>query len=111
MHVIKRDGRKEPVRFDKITARINKLVYGLNPEFVDPAEVAQKVVIGVHQGVTTTSLDNLAAETAAYLSVKHPDYSMLAARIAVSNLQKNTKKVFSETIEDLYHYKDKKTNR
>eukprot|EP00889_Picochlorum_renovo_P007141 jgi/Picre1/34171/NNA_001645.t1 len=98
MYVIKRDGRQEPVHFDKITARITKLSYGLNTDFCDPVLVAQKVTAGVYKGVTTTELDELAAETAASLTATHPDYAQLAARIAVSNLHKNTLKSFSETI-------------
>ncbi|TIB72227.1 hypothetical protein E3Q22_00573 [Wallemia mellicola] len=104
MTVFKRDGRKESVAFDKITARINKLCYGLDSNHVDPIEITKKVVQGVHQGITTVELDNLAAETAAYLTVKHPDYAVLAARIAISNLHKETKKAFSAVIEDLYNY-------
>ncbi len=109
MFVIKRDGRKESVKFDKITARINKLCYGLNPEFVDPVEVSQKVIQGVRDGVHTTELDNLAAETAATLTVRHPDYALLASRIAVSNLHKNTEKSFSKTMDLLYNYVDPKS--
>ncbi|TFY71562.1 hypothetical protein EVG20_g1448 [Dentipellis fragilis] len=105
------DGRKERVQFDKITARISKLCYGLDNNHVDPIEVAQKVIQGVYQGVTTSELDNLAAETAAYLTTKHPDYAVLAARIAVSNLHKDTKKNFSHVINDLYHYVNPKTGR
>ncbi|KAJ2921215.1 hypothetical protein H1R20_g15879, partial [Candolleomyces eurysporus] len=103
-YVFKRDGRKERVQFDKITARIQKLCYGLDTNYVDPIEVTQKVVAGVYQGVTTVELDNLAAETAAYLTTKHPDYAVLAARIAVSNLHKETKKNFSQVMKDLYEY-------
>jgi len=88
MYVYKRDGRREPVRFDKITSRIEKLCYGLDLKYVDPIEIAQKVVVGVYSGVTTTELDILAAQTAAYMTTKHPDYSILAARIEISNLQK-----------------------
>ncbi|KAL4081043.1 ribonucleotide reductase [Scleroderma citrinum] len=102
-YVFKR-GRKEKVQFDKITARINKLCYGLESEYVDPIEVAKKVIAGVYQGVTTVELDNLAAETAAYLTTKHPDYAVLAARIAISNLHKETRKTFSAVIKDLYEY-------
>jgi ribonucleoside-diphosphate reductase subunit M1 len=102
--VFKRDGRKENVQFDKITARINKLCYGLDVDYVDPIEVAKKVIAGVYQGVTTVELDNLAAETAACLTTKHPDYAVLAARIAISNLHKETKKNFSAVIKDLYEY-------
>ncbi len=108
MFVVKRDGRKEAVKFDKITARIKKLCYGLDT-IVDPVVVAMKVIEGVYDGVTTTELDNLAAEVAATLTTKHPDYALLASRIAVSNLHKNTKKSFSSTIDDLYHYVDPKT--
>lgn len=109
MYVIKRDGRKESVKFDKITARLNKLSYGLDPVFVDPVKVAQRVVTGVYRGVKTTDLDNLAAQEAAAMSVIHPDYALLASRIAVSNLHKNTEKSFSRTMEKLYNYVDPKT--
>jgi ribonucleoside-diphosphate reductase alpha chain len=109
MFVNKRDGRHEPVKFDKITARIQKLCYGLDPNHVDPIMVAMKVIQGLYKGVTTAELDNLAAETAANLTTKHPDYALLASRIAISNLHKNTKKSFSETMSDLYNYVDPKT--
>jgi Ribonucleotide reductase, all-alpha domain/ATP cone domain len=132
MFVLKRDGRKEPVSiaplahltsssshltclqvlFDKITARIEhlcELTPKLNPEFVDPVEVAQKVVSGIFPGVKTTELDNLAAETAAYMSTKHPDYGVLAARIAISNLQKQTLTSFSETMKLEHEYINPKT--
>lgn len=108
MYVIKRDGRKEAVKFDKITARIKKLCYGLSP-IVDPVVVAMKVVEGIYDGVTTSELDNLAAEVAATNVIKHPDYALLASRIAVSNLHKNTKKSFSQTMADLYNYTDSKS--
>lgn len=108
MHVIKRDGRKESVKFDKITFRIQKLCYGLS-DHVDPAAVAMRVIQGVYDGVTTIELDNLAAEVAASMTVKHPDYALLASRIAISNLHKNTKKSFSETMTDLYTYINPKT--
>ena len=109
MYVVKRDGRKEAVKFDKITARIKKLCYGLNP-FVAPEKVAMKVIEGLFDGVTTSELDNLAAEVAATNTITHPDYALLASRIAVSNLHKNTKKSFSDTVTDLYEYIDPKTN-
>lgn len=109
MYVIKRDGRQEHVQFDKITARINKLSYGLNPDFCDPVLVAQKVAAGVYRGVTTSELDELAAETAASLTSTHPDYALLAARIAVSNLHKNTLKSFSETVKLMYSHTNLKT--
>ncbi|HTL70382.1 MAG TPA: ribonucleoside-diphosphate reductase subunit alpha [Candidatus Eisenbacteria bacterium] len=111
MFVIKRDGRKESVKFDKVTARIERLCYGLDPTHVDPADVARKVIQGIYDGVTTSELDNLAAEIAASLTTKHPDYALLASRIAVSNLHKNTKKSFSETMRDLYKYVNPKTGQ
>ena len=110
MFVLKRDGRKEAVKFDKITARIQKLCYGLDA-LVDPTAVAMKVIEGIYEGVTTFELDNLAAEVAASLTVKHPDYAQLAARIAVSNLHKKTKKSFSDTMSDLYEYTNPVTNQ
>lgn len=110
MYVIKRDGRKEPVKFDKITARIVKMCYGLDP-LVSPESVAMKVIEGIYDGVTTIVLDNLAAEVAASKTIEHPDYALLASRISVSNLHKNTKKTFSETMEDLYNYVDPKTGK
>ena len=110
MFVIKRDGRKEPVHFDKITARISKLSFGLNSTFVIPHRVAPAVIQGLYDGVTTTELDELAARTSANMTVAHPEYAVLAARIAVSNLHKNTKKNFSRIIEELYNYIDPKTN-
>lgn len=108
MYVVKRDGRKESVKFDKITARIKKLCYGLNPA-VDETKVAMKVIEGLFDGVTTSELDNLAAEVAATMTVSHPDYALLASRIAVSNLHKNTEKSFSQTMKALYEYVDPKT--
>src|SRR6201994_3362761 len=111
MFVIKRDGKKETVKFDKITARIEKLCYGLNPGLVDPIDVAKKVIEGLYDGVTTSELDNLAAETAASLTTKHPDYALLASRIAVSNLHKNTVKSFSETMRRLHGYVDIKAGK
>lgn len=109
MYVIKRDGRRESVKFDKITARIEKLCYGLDQNFVQPIEVAMKVVAGIYDGVTTAELDSLAAETAASMTTRHPDYATLAARIAISNLHKTTNKSFSGTIKQLYQYIDPKT--
>jgi ribonucleoside-diphosphate reductase alpha chain len=110
MNVVKRDGRREPVMFDKITDRIRFLCYELN-ELVDPVKVAMRVIEGLYDGVTTSELDNLAAETAASMTVTHPDYAQLAARIAVSNLHKNTKKSFSETMTDLYQYVNPRTGQ
>ncbi|MBL7820759.1 MAG: ribonucleoside-diphosphate reductase subunit alpha [Saprospiraceae bacterium] len=111
MQVLKRNGKREEVSFDKITARVKKLCYGLDSNFVDPIEIAKKVIQGIFDGVTTSGLDNLAAETSASLATIHPDYAILAARIAVSNLHKNTNKSFSETMELLYNYIDPMTNQ
>jgi ribonucleoside-diphosphate reductase alpha chain len=110
MYVIKRDGRKEQIMFDKITARVRKLCYGLN-ELVDPLKVAMRVIEGLYDGVTTSELDNLAAEVAATMTTSHPDYARLAARISVSNLHKNTKKTFSEVMHDLYVYVNPRTGK
>ncbi|HBI39333.1 MAG TPA: ribonucleoside-diphosphate reductase subunit alpha, partial [Tenacibaculum sp.] len=110
MYVVKRDGRKEPVMFDKITERVRKMCYGLN-NIVDPVKVAMRVIEGLYDGVTTSELDNLAAEIAATMTTAHPDYAKLAARIAVSNLHKNTKKSFSETMTDLYNYVNPRTGK
>jgi ribonucleoside-diphosphate reductase alpha chain len=111
MFVIKRNEKRESVKFDKITARIEKLCYGLDRRFVNSIDVAKKVIEGLYDGVTTTELDNLAAETAASLTVKHPDYALLASRIAVSNLHKNTLKSFSGTMQLLYDARDSKTGK
>ena len=111
MFVIKRNGKRESVKFDKITARIEKLCYGLERRFVNSIDVAKKVIEGLYDGVTTTELDNLAAETAASLTVKHPDYALLASRIAVSNLHKNTTKSFSHTMQLLHECTDSKTGK
>ena len=104
MLVVKRDGRRESVKFDKITARIEKLCTGLNMRYVSPVEIAKKVIMGIYDGVTTIELDNLAAEISATMATTHPDYAILAARIAISNLHKVTSKSFSNTMKRLYTY-------
>ncbi|CAN6245712.1 unnamed protein product [Urochloa humidicola] len=109
MYVVKRDGRQESVHFDKITARLKKLSYGLSAEHCDPVLVAQKVCAGVYKGVTTSQIGELAAETAAAMTSSHPDYASLAGRIAVSNLHKNTMKSFSETVKILYMHQDERS--
>ncbi|XP_031562039.1 ribonucleoside-diphosphate reductase large subunit-like [Actinia tenebrosa] len=109
--VIKRNGESQPVLLDKITSRVSKLCYGLKNEFVEPVEITLKVVKGIYNGVKTTELDTLAAEIAASMTTKHPDYALLAARIEVSNLHKETKKVFSEVMEDLYNYVNPRNNK
>ncbi len=110
MYVVKRNGHKEPVSFDKITDRIKKLCYGLN-DLVDAVKVAMRVIEGLYDGVSTSELDNLAAETAASMTISHPDYAQLAARIAVSNLHKNTTKSFSDTAAEMYHYVNPRTGK
>ncbi|MEO8769148.1 MAG: ribonucleoside-diphosphate reductase subunit alpha [Ferruginibacter sp.] len=110
MFVIKRNGKKEPVKFDKVTARIEKLSYSLSP-MVNVIDVAKKTIEGIYEGVPTTELDNLAAETAASLTITHPDYAILASRIAVSNLHRNTTKSFSDTMRNLYNYTDKASGK
>jgi len=109
MYVITRSGEKEPVKFDKITQRIESLCFDLNSEFVDPVKVTQKVIEGIYDGISTRELDQLAAETAAYLSTQHPDYSTLAGRIAVSNLHKATRGCFSENIKEMFYCENEKT--
>lgn len=108
--VIKRNGKKEPVMLDKILDRITQQTYGLD-KLIIPFEVAQKVIEGITPDIKTSTLDQLAMETAASLATKHPDYSILAARLAITNLHKETKKSFSETVEDLYKYIDPKTGK
>jgi len=110
MYVIKRDGTKQTVHFDKITSRVKKLAWELSPQ-VDPALVAQKVCGGVYAGVTTAELDELASQTAAHMVTVHPDYGKLAARLAVSNLHKNSKKLFTDVVKDLYSYVNPRTNQ
>lgn len=110
-YVVKRDGRRERVHVDKITSRIQKLCYGLNMDFVDPVSITLKVISGLYPGVTTVELDTLAAETAAMKTIDHPDYATLAARISMSNLHKETKKQFSEVVNDLYNMVDSITKR
>jgi ribonucleoside-diphosphate reductase alpha chain len=98
MHVKKRTGELEEVSMDKILKRIQQQMYGLNEQFVEPMEVAKKVVDGLMDGITTKELDTLAVETAATLATNHPDYSTLASRIALSNLYKSTPNSFSEAV-------------
>ena len=109
MYVIKRDGSREAVRFDKVSNRVKKMTYGLNPDHIDTVEISQKVIAGIYDGITSEELDNLAAETAATLIPRHPDYSILASRIAVSSLHKTTHKKFSDTIDTLSNYIDPET--
>merc|ERR1719155_118571 len=107
MHIIKRDGSHQEVKFDNITKRIRNLCDGLDSKFVDPVPVTQKVIEGFYNGISSSEIDTLAAETCAYMSQKHHDFSTLAARIAVSNLHKNTASSFSNTCRVLHEYRDK----
>jgi ribonucleoside-diphosphate reductase alpha chain len=107
--VIKRNGKKEPVMLDKILDRITQQTYGLDTKWIVPFEIAQKVIEGITPDIKTSILDQLAMETAASLATKHPDYSTLASRLAITNIHKETKKSFSETVEDLYKYVNPKT--
>ena len=104
MYVVKRDGSKEQVLFDKITRRIENLCDGLDREFVDPVAVTMKVNQGIYSGVTTKQLDELAAQTCAYMSTNHTDYSILAARICLSNLYKETEPSFYKLVHKLRNY-------
>jgi len=106
MYVVKRDGQRQEVKFDNVTKRIHQLCPGLDPKYVDPVPITQKVVEGFYNGICTSEIDTLAAETCAYMSQKHPDFSTLAARIAVSNLHKNTAASFAETCSTLHSYRD-----
>lgn len=108
MRVLKRDGKFEAVKFDKIVARIKKQTYGLS-DIIDCHIVGKRVIDGVYDGVSTVELDNLAAETAASMGTKHPDYLALAGRIAVSSLHKRIKKPFSQIAKELHSYVRKQT--
>lgn len=111
MYVLKRDGRRENVMFDKITSRIKKLCYGLNMDYIDETAITFRVINSLYPGITTVELDNLAAKTAATMTTNHPDYAILAARIAISNLHKETKKNFSDTMKDLYEMRNEKNGQ
>lgn len=105
MYVFKRDGRRECIHFDKITSRIKKLCYELDMNYIEPVKITMKVINGIYSGIQTVELDNLTAEIAATMTTIHPDYAILAARIVISNLHKETKKMFSEVIFDLFNAK------
>jgi len=106
MYILKRDGRKEEVKFDNITKRIKALCHGLDSKFIDPVPITQKVIEGFFNGISTQEIDTLAAETCAYMSQRHPDFSILAARIAISNVHKSTSDSFSETVKACHEYRD-----
>jgi ribonucleoside-diphosphate reductase alpha chain len=111
MKVKKRDGSFEEMRYDKITRRIQNFCDDLNTEYIDPTLITLKVTQGIYDGITTTELDVLAAETAASLVTTHSDYAKLAGRLAVSNLHKTTPKKFSQAIKELYSFIEPKTGK
>ena len=102
LYVIKRNGERVPVSFDQILQRIRMLSDGL--EHVNPDLVAQKVCNQLQDGMSTSQLDEFAAETSAMMQARfHPNYGTLAARILTSNMHKNTPATLLECTEDLYH--------
>jgi hypothetical protein len=111
MKVKKRDGSLEEMRYDKITRRISVFCSDLNLEYIDPTYVTLKVTQGIYDGISTTELDVLAAETAAAMVTTHPDYAILAGRLAVSNLHKTTHKKFSQCIKELHSFVEPKTGK
>ena len=109
MKVKKRDGSLEEMRYDKITRRISSLCSDLNLDYVDPTYITLKVTQGIYDGISSTELDTLAAETAASMTTTHPDYAKLAGRLAVTNLHKTTPKKFSQSIKELYSFIEPRT--
>ena len=108
MRVIKRNDEMEDVSFDKVLNRLKNLSSGLT---IDVSEIAQKVCSRIYDGVKTYELDELAAYLCSSMSIEHPDYSILASRIIISNHHKNTSPSFSETIHILYNNKDNHDNQ
>ena len=106
MYVLKRNGGKETVQFDKITSRINKLTHNLNKEVVDPILITQKICSRIYSGITTTELDNLASQVCMHQIVDHPDFGILGSRIMISNHQKNTPESFYEVVKILSENRD-----
>ncbi len=109
MKVKKRDGSLEEMRYDKITRRISALCSDLNLDYVDPTYITLKVTQGIYDGISSTELDTLAAETAAAMTTTHPDYAKLAGRLAVTNLHKTTPKKFSQSIKELFSFIEPRT--
>jgi len=103
--VVKRNGTKEEVSFDKVIRRIRKLTYGLSSE-INPIIVAQKVCSQIYNNVSTGELDELSAQICISMETTHLDYGVLASRIIISNNHKSTSPSFSETIYQLYNNKD-----
>ena len=111
MQVVNRKGEREDVRFDAILDKLRRLAEGLDPTWIDPANLTKLTIEGLYDGVTTRELDQLAAETAASLVSQHPDYSKLAARICVDDLHRSTKDVFTDVITDLREYIDPESKK
>ena len=111
MQVVNRKGEREDVRFDAILDKLRRLAEGLDPNWVDPANLTKLTIEGLYDGVTTRELDQLAAETAASLVSQHPDYSKLAARICVDDLHRSTKDSFTDVITDLREYIDPESKK
>lgn len=105
-YVIKRDGSRQIIDIEKIRVRLDNLMEGLDREYIKLDVIVNKVSEGIYNEVHTTQLDNLAAETCAYMNIAHPDYSKLAARVAITNLHKMTKNSIFEVIHDLYTLTD-----
>jgi ribonucleoside-diphosphate reductase alpha chain len=111
MKVKKRNGELEEMRYDKITRRISALCDDLNTEYIDPTFITLKVTQGIYDGISTSELDILAAETAASMTTTHPDYAKLAGRLAVTNLHKTTPKKFSQAIKELHSFVEPRTGK
>ena len=101
MRVIKRSGRIEDVKFDKVTNRISKLRHGLS-ENVDACMIAQQVFSSMHDNIKTHEIDTLSAEICIGMITSDPDYEILATRIVASNIQKRVPSTFSEAMQKLY---------
>jgi ribonucleotide reductase alpha subunit len=110
MHVIKRNGKKEIISFDKILKRIKSLGKHFNLQHIIFAQLAMKVIDQLYDNIQTTKIDELTAEQCASMSSVHPDYTKLASAIVVSNLHKNTSDCYYETIKKLYDYRDINNN-
>lgn len=109
MLVTKRDGTEEEVSYDKITNRLKKLMWGIDENTLNLLNITKKIINGIYNKIHTEELDILSAEICANLITEHPNYSILASRIEISNLHKKTKKKFSQVIEQLYNYENKHT--
>jgi ribonucleoside-diphosphate reductase alpha chain len=105
MRVTKRDGQLEDIAFDKILARVKKLGQEVNIQ-INYSSLAMKVIDQLYDKIETAKIDELAAEQCASLSTNHPDYGTLAARIVVSNHQKNTDPYFDMVVNRLYNFKN-----